>query len=79
MEQTKRLTKMKSRKLIIGITMLTIPVFAFFIIGVVLFSGGGLLYALTLGILMSLMSIGIIGTIILTQNNEKATTLKVKK
>lgn len=76
MEQTKRTTKMKGRKLITGIALVPLPVLVFFIIAGAL---GGFLYTLTLGSLLSLVGTGIMGTINLTQKNQKTITLKVKK
>jgi hypothetical protein len=65
--------------LINGIARVPLPVLVFFIISGALFPSGGFLYTLTLATLVSLVGIGIIITIILTQNNQKTITLKVKK
>ncbi len=69
---------MKDRKLITGIAMLTLAVLVFLSIDEALFPSGGFLYTLKLGILVSLVSIGIIVTVIQTQNNQKTITLKIK-
>lgn len=78
MEQTKRIKKMKGRKLITGIAMVPLPVLVFLSMGEGLFPSGGLLYTLNLVILLSLVSLGIIVTVIQTQNNQKTITLKIK-
>ncbi|MDT0675530.1 MULTISPECIES: hypothetical protein [Flavobacteriaceae] len=79
MEQTKRTTKMKNKKLISGIAMVPLPVLVFLSIDEALFQSGGFLFTLKLAILWTLVSIGIIVTTILLQNNQKTITLKVKK
>jgi len=79
MRQAKGITKMKPRKLIAWIAMVPLPVLVFLSIDEAIFPSGGFLYTLPLGILLSLVSIGIIVTVILTQNNQKIITLKIKK
>jgi hypothetical protein len=51
----------------------------FFIIAGALFPSGGFLYTLMLATLVYLMGLATIGTINLTQKNQKTITLKVKK
>ncbi len=79
MEHKKRTTKMNAGKLMVGIAMVPLPVLVFFIIAGALFPSGGFLYTLMLATLVYLMGLATIGTINLTQKNQKTITLKVKK